>query len=1176
MSSMDDIEEIEVLEVLEETNIQKTLTEIKSLLGTGASTLELAPFLTSHKSLFITKIFNNIKQDILIIAPSIKKSEDLYNDLSLLAGADNVLYFPSFETLAFELASHMPLITSKRLETLYTLSTKDTPKIIVAPIEAVVQKVMPKIDLMEKSFTLTIGDEINRDDLSLKLLASGYRQVSMVEERGELSIRGDIIDIFTPNTITTRPVRIEVFGDEIESIKTFDPLTQRSEKEIIEIQVLPAKELDFSEKAREKARKTLIDRAEDLNIDREKWDKLQKNIFNSENMHEMDAFLPFFYDKLATIYDYLKKDTLIIDTNTDDIDDYLTHLEETLPNYKENIYSLVKEEESYLLKDEYKEKIKSFSTINTKEKAQKLSIKPVIGLRESIKEKKDLSPLVEKINEMNDRGVSVFITSHNRGSLERFKELMQGYGKQVLEKTTKDLIENKGSKDSINLIRGSIKEGGFLDLENKNTLITEEEIFGERIEHKVVTEKPKDAFTQRLKDLKDGDLIVHKTHGIGMYKGLKRVEANNIENDFLLLEYAAGDKLYLPVQKMDIISSYVLPGGSERKTILDKLGAGNFEKKKAKAKKAIQEIATDLIKLYSKREEEVGISFNIKDRLYKEFEASFEFTETPDQARAILEVIKDMERIKPMERLVCGDVGYGKTEVAMRASCVSALNGKQVAILVPTTILTQQHFLTFKQRFESFPITVDYISRFKTKKEQAETLLKLKEGKIDIIIGTHRLLQKDIEFKELGLLIVDEEHRFGVRHKEKIKSFKTNIDVLTLTATPIPRTLQMAFSDIRDLSIINTAPKDRLAIKTRVINFDTSLIKEAILREKERGGQIFFVHNRVKTIFEMEQRIKTIVPDLKITTAHGQMNEHVLEKKMMEFIDGESDLLLSTTIIESGLDIARANTIIIDRADSFGLSELYQLRGRVGRSSHRAYAYLIAPPEKVLSREGRLKLDAIKELTELGSGFHIATYDLEIRGAGEILGGKQSGFIMDIGFDAYVKLLEDTIKELRGTKEKEEIEVDIDLQISNFIAEDYVEDTMLRLRLYKRFALLKTKEEALDLRDEIYDRFGPVSVEVDNMVNLSIIKNELKTMGINELTRKMNKLYISFDKTFMTEYQSFASMLIEKTATINNMSITPTSKLVFKIESDKINIFKSAEAFISIIKEIYKESKIVN
>jgi transcription-repair coupling factor (superfamily II helicase) len=823
----------------------------------------------------------------------------------------------------------------------------------------------------------------------------------MVEERGEVSVRGGIVDLFPPvcnGSIKRWPVRVEFFGDEVESIRTFDPSTQRSQRELIEALILPAMEADLSKDARALAREKLLERADELSIEREVWDPLYNRLRDGVELSGMDALLPFFYEKLDTVFDYLPEETVAVVIDPPGVERSIDEFSLEIERKSAPGESFVKPEEFYLRADLINKTLESFPVVQMEPlrgEGMEVPTSSNLALRQDIALKKDLSPLADRVNEWLESGLRVYVTAHNRGQAERTKELLEGYGfTPGIINSVSILEEAEKTRGSLDIAQG-VLSGGFVLPSRSLVIVTEEEVFGERVKRRPPPSKKLDTFLAELQDLKEGDFIVHAQHGIGLYRGLKRLRFDAVDNDFLFVEYRDGDKLYLPVQRMDLVTKYHAFEGQA--PTIDKLGGAGWERAKTRVRRAVERIAGELIKLYAQRKLAEGFAFSRPGRLFTEFEESFEFEETPDQTRAIDEVMGDMEDGKPMDRLICGDVGYGKTEVAMRAAFRAVLDSKQVAMLVPTTVLAQQHEITFKERFAPFPVTVEALSRFKSRKEQKETIEKLKDGKVDILIGTHRLLQRDVQFKDLGLLIIDEEHRFGVRHKERLKELKKEVDVLTLTATPIPRTLQMSLTGIRDLSIINTPPEDRLAIATRVVGFDEQVMTEALKRELKRGGQVFFVHNRVESIGPMHEFLGRLVPEARIAVAHGQMREGELEKVMLDFVKGLYDILLTTTIIESGLDIPTANTIIINRSDRFGLADLYQLRGRVGRSSHRAYAYLVCPDEVRITNEARKRMEVIRELTELGSGFRVAAYDLEIRGAGELLGSAQSGHIALVG-----------------------------------------------------------------------------------------------------------------------------------------------------------------------------------
>ena len=718
-----------------------------------------------------------------------------------------------------------------------------------------------------------------------------------------------------------------------------------------------------------------------------------------------------------------------------------------------------------------------------------------------------MKPLVERLSGWLHDGMRIFIPCHQRGQAERLISLLEHYKlplKLAERSFAGDLFRREGG---ISLLIGEISRGFRLPSAGI-VVVSEEELFGKRVRRRGVSEMKKKQILTSLAELKVGDYMVHLDFGVGAYRGLEHIELSGVAGDFILLEYAGGDRLYLPVDRMALVQRYVGAEGLEPR--VDRLGGVAWDKAKAKAREAVEEMAVELLEIYAARQVEKGFAFSPPDALYREFEAAFAWDETPDQLSAIDDVLQDMMSERPMDRLVCGDVGYGKTEVAIRAAFKSVMDGRQVAVLVPTTILAQQHFESFRERFKDYPVTVEMLSRFRSAKEQKIILEDLAKGKVDIVIGTHRLLQKDVQFRELGLLVVDEEQRFGVVHKERLKKFRATVDIMTLTATPIPRTLYMSMMGVRDLSIIDTPPVDRLAIKTFVARFNEELIREAVMRELRRGGQVFFVHNRVQSIGVMAEHLARIVPEAKIAVAHGQMKEGELEKVMLAFMHAETNILLCTTIIESGLDIPSANTLIVNRADAFGLAQLYQLRGRVGRSKVRAFAYFLIPAEGAIAPDSRERLKILQDISELGAGFRIATHDLEIRGAGDILGAKQSGQIAAVGFELFTELLEETIQRLKGEDLTERVEPEIKLRVPAFIPEDFVKDANQRLVVYKKLTQVISEEEVADIRAELVDRYGKPPLAVEYLLELMKLRLLFKKLLVREAEFDGKRLTFSF------------------------------------------------------------------
>ncbi|GMR04826.1 MAG: transcription-repair coupling factor [Thermodesulfobacteriota bacterium] len=1071
----------------------------------------------SSKAFFLASAYKTLSRTVLAVLPDEASAEAFARDLAFFLDPGEVFFYPSTELLPFDLESPHQRLVSERIKLLYRLAgAGQKPFIAVTSAENLMQKVAPKESLLTRVVHLVKEGEFLRDDLVKKLLDSGYTRVPMVEAIGEMSVRGCIVDIFP--TALTRPVRIEFFGDWVESMRTFDVSTQRSVEDLEEVKILPASRADLTEQKRIGAGEGLRKRAGELGLNAERWENLYNVLRDPSNTTIPSGLFGLFYKDLDTVFDYLNEKTLvsIIDPSITNagFKGFEGEIERAAANLLAKKEFFVEPEKLYLGAQKVTGEIKKFPLLELEsltgggpsvKSSSNMDLMGEISIKKSGRTL-TLKPLADRIREGIESGYRVIITAHNRGQAQRTAELLEGYHLNADILKGNIILEGRGG---LKVALGSLTTGFRIDSVGL-IVISEEEVFGRRVGMSPPPAKKADAKLMQLQELSEGDFIVHSHHGIGIYRGMKRVSIEAVENDFLLLEYKDGDKLYLPVWRMDLVTRYHgFEGGAAR---VDKLGTSGWNRTKTKVKKAVERMAAELLKLYAEREVAKGFAFSKSGGLFREFEEGFEYEETPDQARAIEECLKDMEQPKPMDRLVCGDVGYGKTEVAIRAAFKAVLDSKQVALLVPTTVLAQQHYDTFTRRLSAYPVVVDVLSRFRSAKSQKEVLKKLSTGGVDIIIGTHRLVQSDVEFKDLGLIIIDEEHRFGVRQKERLKRLRKTVDVLALSATPIPRTLNMSLASIRNLSIINTPPEDRLAIRTEVMRFDEGVIKEAIEREIKRGGQVFFVHNRIQSMGRIEETLRKILPEARLATAHGQMNEHELEKKMHDFVNGEHDILLSTAIIESGLDIPSANTIIINRADMFGLAELYQLRGRVGRSSRRAYAYFIIPEPATITADARKRLEVLRELREPGSGFKIAAYDLEIRGAGELLGTSQSGRIAEVGFDMYTKILEETISEMKGEKVTEEVEPEINLKVSQYIPDDYIPDPGQRLGLYKRLSSLASDDDVSSIHEELGDRYGTVPPLVENLLRTVRLKVLMKELKAKELDQKGSRLYINFEK----------------------------------------------------------------
>jgi transcription-repair coupling factor (superfamily II helicase) len=979
--------------------------------------------------------------------------------------------------------------------------TNDENPIVITSTDAVLHKTLPKKALVEAVEFLEAGEEVDRDILLKKLEASGYQRTSLVEERGDYSLRGGVIDIFPP--FYSRPLRLEFWGDLVESIRFFDTLSQRSTAPLGEVIIIPVGEIIRS--------KHNIKRARDMG-------RLPVQGQLGGGFPGEEAWLNHFYSHLDSLFDYVPENGLIILLDSYRVfheterllDKALAEREKYEQEAEERAQPFPELDGILLSREELERAVRGKQCLEMRQLAfegqekggRSLSIPGAgdveedLGLRLSGKGKVSLAPLADKVSVWLNSGFRVIIVSRTEQQAERLSEILGHYHIDIhgIVSHWQDIPSGKG----LTLCLGRIARG-FAWPELGLYVISEDEIFGSKRPHARRKSSSGEGALNwtSFSQLSDGDLIVHQDHGIGRYGGLIKMEIEGIINDFVLIEYAAQDRLYVPAQRISILQKYVGAGDTGPK--LDQLGGRSWQQAKAKAKRSIMKIARQLVELYALRRSRNGFAFSRPDSYFREFEATFEHEETADQIKAIEEILEDLASDRPMDRLVCGDVGFGKTEVAIRAAFKAILDGKQVAILVPTTVLAEQHYDTFVKRFAPYEVRVGVLSRFKRKGEQKELIAKVRSGQLDILIGTHRILQKDVSFKDLGLLIIDEEHRFGVKQKEAVKKFRALVDVLALTATPIPRTLQLSLTGIRDLSIIETAPEDRLAIQTYLSPYDEPTIARAIRHEMERKGQTFFVHNRVQTIDKQADRLREIVPEARYAIAHGQMKGRELEDTMMRFIRKEVDVLVCTTIIESGLDIPSANTIIINQADRFGLAQIYQLRGRVGRSKENAYAYLLLSASSHLTRDAEKRLRALMDFSHLGAGINLAMHDLRIRGGGNMLGYSQAGHISAIGYELYMKMIEQNVAELKGESLEEEINPEIHVHIPAYLPSEYVLDTDIRLNLYRRLSSIKDEEDLARIVEEMRDRFGPLKKEVSNLIEVMSIRLLLVRLGVCRL-----------------------------------------------------------------------------
>ena len=1019
---------------------------------------------------------------------------------------EKVLVSPALEFSPYGVYSPRRESTHRRMAVLFALSQGYLPDYLILSVEALLTKVPPRSHMTEGVDILIAGEDFDQAQLRGNLHLCGYERVPLVEEQGTYAIRGFILDFFPP--FYKYPVRVEYFGDLVESIRIFQPTNQRSIANLNEVLIHPIREEDRSPEATEAAIRRIKLQADELRIPAYRTRSILNDIQRGASLWGMHAYLPAFHQELIPFSHYLPRNASICLDAPERIEQAaIDFLEKEETAYQRRIgggHPMYPVEDLYLSPKEVDDICENrqciimnrLEEVSSDEKFR-LGAKENADLLWEINTSKGkeraLEPLALRCMNWLQQGNSVELVTRSARQAERVEELLADYTIPLLrtDGPPRGMADVPNDR-KVHIRIGNITNGFHTD---HIAIIAESEIFGPRPPAVISPAKYDPGETiASLNELKPSDHIVHNEHGIGRFEGLRKLEAGGMAGDYLCITYKGDDKLYLPVLKLNQIHKFL--GASDKPPSLDRMGGLTWESKKKKVKKAADKIAAELITLYAAREAEQGHAFSPSDQYFNEFSLSFPFDETPGQMKAINEVLEDLEKPRPMDRLICGDVGYGKTEVAMRAAMKVVLDGKQVAVLVPTTLLAQQHEATFLERFKDYPVKIEALSRFKSPSIQKKILAGLESGNVDIIIGTHRLLSGDIAFADLGLLVIDEEHRFGVRHKEKLKKLRYKVDVLSMSATPIPRTLQMSLTGIRDLSIIASPPPNRMSIRTMITRFDEASIREAILREFDRGGQIFFVHNRVKGIYNIARYLQKLIPEAKMGVAHGQMNPQELERVMVHFITRKINLLITTSIIESGLDIPKANSIFINRADRFGLAQLYQLRGRVGRSHEQAYAYLLIPPHTSLTKNARRRLEALQQFGGLGAGFHLATQDLEIRGAGNLLGMVQAGQIHAIGYDQYVEFISTAVRALKGEKIQHEIEPELRTDLEAHLPEMYIPDAGERMRLYRRMTSAKNDITLDDLFDELRDRFGKPPEGASNLGFLLKIKLLLKELGV--------------------------------------------------------------------------------
>lgn len=1112
----------------------------------GGNPITLAGLTRTGKALVIAGLAHTFRTPIVVLEPELELAEGLGQAVGVLfewfepGASKSVCTLPGYDLAPYEGRSPHAAIMERRSTTLWSIA-QGQARVVLAPALVARSRFRDRVYYRSLALTVNAGDEINREDLIEHLARAGYERHEPVDATGSFSVRGGIVDVFPPEAAW--PLRIEFLGDVVESLREFNPETQRSRGQAASALLLPLSELQRSPQFFERLLGSLAARSREglnptaIGAHPPSWAPEYSAPFPG-----WEFFAPLADAHSKSLFDLLDHPVVVWDEPADTT----RELKAAVAAW-DKAYAEVRDMEPprprpadlLLSESEFQNSLGALPQLFLKEldvesgDPAPLSGRPIDGehggnfswpMQPAPKFRGAIEPFIESLRAARSAGGRVMVALSTGGKIERLEETLREFEIPFAEpadnsgpaRTLPDDRTDEPSNEipeAVYLVRGALGEGVVIP-DCQTTILSESDLFG-GFEWGQSARRDKSAvarFISDLSDLKAGDTVVHLDHGIGLYQGLKQLEVNGEVRDFMLITYQDEAKLYVPLERLDLVDKYRSGTGMDGpKPSLDRLGGATWARTKSRVKRALRDMTAELLKLYAERKMSGGAAFSPDTPWQREFDEAFEFDETPDQLKAVDEIKRDLERPEPMDRLLCGDVGYGKTELAMRAAFKVVQDGKQVAVLAPTTVLSFQHFNTFRRRMAGFPVNIELISRFRPPAEQKKIAAATALGKVDILIGTHRMLSKDVAFKDLGLLIVDEEQRFGVAAKEKLKRLRANVDVLTMSATPIPRTLHMSLGGLRDLSVIETPPRGRLAIQTTVAPYSAKLVQAAILNEMERQGQVYYVHNRVEGIFSIAAMIQQLAPTARIGVGHGQMANAELERVMLKFVEGEYDVLVSTSIIENGLDIPRANTIIVHRADRFGLSELYQLRGRVGRSERRAYAYLLIPDEESLTPIARRRLAALKEFSDLGAGFRLAALDLELRGAGNILGGEQSGHLNAIGLDLYLKMLEETTRELKGAPPKPEVRTAMNLGIDIRIPDEYITDEGQRLRMYKRISGVSDPESSAELSSELADRYGSLPGSVEALLDYAVLKNEAEALLIQSIDRKNDEIWIRFN-----------------------------------------------------------------
>jgi len=1129
---------------------------VASHLKEGTERIGVSGLTPTAKALLLVLLERAAGRPLILVVADNRAAEDLVPVLQafyeLIGGNDpsSIVSLPTRDVLPFQNLSPHPEIQEERAVTLWKLAT-GAVSILVSPIASTALRLRPAEYYADLACVARRGETIDIDPLLRHLNTVGYISTDVVEMPGEYALRGGILDVYPPEA--DRPLRIEFFGDEVESIRKFDPATQRSSNPVEEALLLPLTETPVSE--------DLLG-AIHARLSGKRITGAEEVVEQAVRSGGVTVFPGWeFYAPVAgadrSVFDLMPNAAVLADepdTIRDEFDKVWSRIEDA--HERSGVGNLVRPTDLYLSPESWWQKLTTLPGANLEHleisrpgegEAISFHSQPAQRFHGSV------TALLDEVKKQMAEQNRVLIAVPNIGEVERLADLFSenslsfrlGSRTRGGESYADETAYFAGEILTTTLAKAYVPDGVVLP-EAHLTIFGARDLFDES---EAVVSRPQkyksktSAFLSDFRDLQVGDYVVHVEHGIGQYGGLKEINQGDGSSEFMLLEYAEGARLYVPLTRLDLVQKYRSSEGA--KPALNHLGTAAWAKTKARVRTAMKDMADELLKLYAQRKAAEGHAFSADNQWMREFEDAFEYSETEDQDLAIVDVKRDMESSQPMDRLLCGDVGYGKTEIAMRAAFKAVNDNKQVAVLAPTTVLAFQHFETFKQRYAAFPVSIEMISRFRSARQQKEILQKVEAGKVDVLIGTHRLLSKDIKFADLGLLVVDEEQRFGVRHKERLKQMRKEVDVLTMSATPIPRTLHMSLVGLRDMSVIETPPKDRMAIQTVVASWDEKLIQSALQQELDRGGQIYFVHNRVESIWEIAAKLQQLVPRARIIVAHGQMPEGELEKVMLKFMHHEADILVATTIIENGLDIPLCNTIIINRADRFGLSELYQLRGRVGRSNRRAYAYLLIPADVELTPIARRRLAALKEFSDLGAGFKIAALDLELRGAGNLLGGEQSGHIEAVGFELYTQMLDRAVREMKGEAAPEEAETQLNLGLNIRIPADYIKEENQRLRMYKRIAGIETESQLSDVESELEDRYGEPPTAVRNLLEYASLKLLAKRVGVTGIERKRELVTIKFRQNAVVDPGKLARFVSSQ----RGAQFTPDGMLKFTLKA---------------------------